>query len=99
MRRERSDQPRDQLHDQPHDQPRCGASRRQACGGQGQAPAPEDQPFAVFIPELFLPALRERMEASGAALDELVFEQGAIPVVASSAWQVKGASPGGDVSG
>lgn len=53
----------------------------------------------MFIPELFLPALRERLEGSGAALAELVFEQGSIPVVASSAWQVKGALTGADAFG
>lgn len=62
---------------------------------KAKPPAPEDKPFAEFIPNLFLPALRERFAASGGPTTDLVFEQGAMPVVASPCWQVKGALPGG----
>ncbi|MCP9848686.1 DUF2996 domain-containing protein [Cyanobium sp. Morenito 9A2] len=71
------------------------AQPAKAAAAKVKPPAPEDRPFADFIPELFLPALRERLEASGAALGELSFEQGPIPVVARPAWQVKGDLSGG----
>jgi hypothetical protein len=62
---------------------------------KAKPPTPEDKPFAEFIPDLFLPALRERIAASGGPATELVFEQGAMPVVANPCWQVKGDLPGG----
>ena len=58
-------------------------------------PAPEDQPFAEFIPSLFLPALQERITAAGGPTLQLVFEQAATPVVGSPSWQVKGDLSGG----
>lgn len=79
----------------PETSPASASAAAKPAAAKAKPPAPEDKPFDVFIPELFLPALRERLEASGAALAELVFEQGSIPVVASPAWQVKGALTGG----
>jgi hypothetical protein len=58
-------------------------------------PAPEDKPFAEFIPQLFLPALLQGIEAFGGAAPQLSFEQGPMPVVASPCWQVIGTFPGG----
>lgn len=57
-------------------------------------PAPEDKPFAEFIPELFLPALLKEIEAFGGAAPQLSFEEGAMPVVGSPCWQVMGSFPG-----
>ena len=58
-------------------------------------PAPEDKPFAEFIPQLFLPALLKGIEAFGGTSPQLSFEQGPMPVVASPCWQVIGTFPGG----
>lgn len=79
----------------PQTSPAAASAAAKPAAAKAKPPAPEDKPFDVFIPELFLPVLRERLEASGAALGELVFEQGSIPVVASPAWQVRGALTGG----
>ena len=58
-------------------------------------PAPEDKPFAEFVPNLLIPALAKEIEAYGGPNVELSFEQGPMPVVGSSCWQVKGALPSG----
>ncbi len=56
--------------------------------------APEDRPFAEFIPQLFLPALIKEIEAYGGPAPEIGFDQGPMPVVGSPCWQVKGSLPG-----
>ena len=58
-------------------------------------PAPEDKPFAEFVPTLLIPALAKEIEARGGASCDLSFEQGPMPVVGSCCWQVKGTLPGG----
>jgi len=59
-------------------------------------PAPEDKPFAEFVPNLLIPALAKEIEAYGGPSDcNLSFEQGPMPVVGSSCWQVKGSLPNG----
>ena len=58
-------------------------------------PAPEDKPFAEFVPNLLIPALAKEIEAYGGPNCELSFEQGPMPVVGSSCWQVKGTLPSG----
>lgn len=59
-------------------------------------PAPEDKPFAEFVPNLLIPALAKEIEAYGGPSDcNLSFEQGPMPVVGSSCWQVKGRLPNG----
>ncbi len=57
-------------------------------------PAPEDKPFDAFVPELLLPALTKEIEAYGGPSPELVFEQGAMPVVGADCWMVRGRLPG-----
>ncbi|NDG74894.1 MAG: DUF2996 domain-containing protein [Synechococcaceae bacterium WB8_1B_136] len=57
-------------------------------------PAPEEQPFATFVPELLLPALAKEIQAYGGPEAELSFEQGPMPVVGASCWMVKGCLPG-----
>jgi hypothetical protein len=57
-------------------------------------PAPEDKPFAEFVPQLLLPALVREIEAYGGPAPELGFEQGPMPVVGGDCWMVKGALPG-----
>ena len=47
------------------------------------------------MPDLLLPALSREIEAYGGPAPALVFEQGAMPVVGSDCWMVKGTLPGG----
>ncbi|MCP9774408.1 DUF2996 domain-containing protein [Cyanobium sp. WAJ14-Wanaka] len=57
-------------------------------------PAPEDEPFATFVPELLLPALAKEIQSYGGPAAELSFEQGPMPVVGSDCWMLKGSLPG-----
>ncbi|MGL6135339.1 MAG: DUF2996 domain-containing protein [Prochlorococcaceae cyanobacterium] len=57
-------------------------------------PAPEDAPFATFIPESLLPALAKEIRSYGGPEPDLRFEQGAMPVVGGNCWMVVGALPG-----
>ncbi|MEO1002978.1 MAG: DUF2996 domain-containing protein [Cyanobacteria bacterium J06638_7] len=57
-------------------------------------PAPEDAPFASFIPDSLLPALTREIRAYGGAEPKLRFEQGSMPVVGGSCWMVAGELPG-----
>ena len=57
-------------------------------------PAPEDQPFATFVPELLLPALATEIQGYGGPAPELTFEPGPMPVVGANCWMVKGQLPG-----
>lgn len=61
---------------------------------KAKAPAPEDRPFAEFIPELLLPALSKEVQAYGGPSPELSFRQGPMPVVGSDCWMVCGELPG-----
>jgi hypothetical protein len=61
---------------------------------KAKPPAPEDQPFASFVPDLLLPALSREIEAYGGPAPAIVFEQGPMPVVGSDCWMVKGTLPG-----
>ncbi|MCP9785758.1 DUF2996 domain-containing protein [Cyanobium sp. N5-Cardenillas] len=65
-----------------------------AAAPKAKPPAPEDKPFDTFVPELLLPALTKEIEAYGGPSPELVFEQGAMPVVAADCWMVRGKLPG-----
>jgi len=58
-------------------------------------PAPEEQPFGQFVPNLLLPALAKEIQAYGGAAVELSFEQGPMPVVGSPCSLVKGTFAGG----
>ena len=60
-----------------------------------KAPAPEDQPFSTFVPDLLLPAIRQEIQAYGGADCSLRLEQGPMPVVGSPCWMVIGELPGG----
>ncbi len=57
-------------------------------------PAPEDAPFASFIPDSLLPALAKEICSYGGPEPQLRFEQGAMPVVGSPCWMVVGELPG-----
>lgn len=61
---------------------------------KAKPPAPEDKPFAEFVPELLLPALSKEIQSYGGPEPELAFVEGPMPVVGSSCWQVKGQLPG-----
>jgi Protein of unknown function (DUF2996) len=58
-------------------------------------PAPEDKPFAEFVPGLLIPAIASEIKAYGGPDVQLQFEQGPMPVVGSGCWMVKGELPGG----
>ena len=57
-------------------------------------PAPEDTPFEQFLPQLLLPAIRKEVEAYGGPAPELEVVEGAMPVVGSPCWMVRGSLPG-----
>ncbi len=58
-------------------------------------PAPEDQPFATFVPNLLIPAIAAEIKTYGGPETTLRFEQGPMPVVGSSCWMVNGELAGG----
>ncbi|NQV10252.1 MAG: DUF2996 domain-containing protein [Cyanobacteria bacterium] len=66
-----------------------------AAAVKAKPPAPEDKPFAEFIPQLFLPALGKEIAAYGGPEVELSFLEAPMPVVGSHCWQVIGVLPGG----
>lgn len=61
---------------------------------KAKPPAPEDQPFASFVPDLLLPALAREIEAYGGPAPNLAFAEGPMPVVGSNCWMVTGSLPG-----
>ena len=63
-------------------------------GPKAKPPAPEDKPFAEFVPQLLLPALAKEIESYGGPAAELSFEQGPMPVVGMDCWMLKGCLPG-----
>ena len=66
-----------------------------AAAAKPKPPAPEEQPFGQFVPQLLLPALAKEIQAYGGAAVELSFEQGPMPVVGSPCSLVKGTFGGG----
>lgn len=70
------------------------ADNEAATAAKAKPPAPEDQPFATFVPELLLPALAAECRSYGGPSPEMSFEQGAMPVVGAPCWIVKGSLPG-----
>jgi hypothetical protein len=70
------------------------APREEAPKPAAKPPAPEDKPFADFVPNLLLPALAQEIKAYGGPDVQLSFEQGPMPVVGSDCWMVKGVLPG-----
>ena len=64
-----------------------------AAPAKAKPPAPEDRPFADFVPTLLLPALAEEIQSYGGPEPQLVFEQGPMPVVGCPCWMVKGSLP------
>jgi len=80
-------------------QPSVEAASSEAAAASKSAPAkppaPEDKPFAEFVPQLLLPALSKEIQSYGGPEPELRFEQGAMPVVGSDCWKVCGSLPAG----
>ncbi len=74
--------------------PEAKAATPAPAAAKAKPPAPEDKPFEVFVPELLLPALVKEIEAYGGPAPELVFEQGAMPVVGADCWMLRGRLPG-----
>jgi hypothetical protein len=70
-------------------------SAKAASAKAAKPPAPEDKPFAEFVPSLLMPAIASEIKAYGGPEVSLRFEQGPMPVVGSSCWMVKGELPGG----
>ena len=65
-----------------------------ATPAKAKPPAPEEQPFDRFVPQVLLPALAQEIQSYGGPAPELVFEQGPMPVVGADCWMVKGQLPG-----
>lgn len=65
-----------------------------AAAAKAKPPAPEDQPFETFVPELLLPALAKEVQSYGGPAPELDFRQGPMPVVGADCWMVVGTLPG-----
>ncbi len=70
------------------------AANSQPAPAKAKPPAPEEQPFESFVPELLLPALAKEIQSYGGPSPELSFEQGPMPVVGASCWMVRGQLPG-----
>jgi hypothetical protein len=80
---------------QPQDQNQSPPAAAKAGAEKARPPAPEDQPFERFIPELFLPALAREIRNYGGSDCELSLVQGPMPVVDVDCWQVQGELSGG----
>jgi hypothetical protein len=70
------------------------ASTEAGAPAKAKPPAPEDRPFAEFVPELLLPALVTECRNYGGPAPELSFEEGPMPVVGAPCWFIKGSLPG-----
>jgi len=80
---------------QPEPQPEAKPEVKPSEAKAVKPPAPEDKPFADFVPNLLIPALAKEIQAYGGPSCELTFSQGPMPVVGSDCWQVAGALPNG----
>jgi hypothetical protein len=72
----------------------AATSEAPAAKAKPKPPAPEDQPFETFVPQLLLPALAKEVQSYGGPAPELAFLQGPMPVVGSECWMVTGELPG-----
>jgi len=61
---------------------------------KAKPPAPEDRPFAEFVPQVLLPALAAEVQAYGGPDPLLSFEAGTMPVAGGDCWIVRGELPG-----
>ncbi|MEB3234017.1 MAG: DUF2996 domain-containing protein [Cyanobacteriota bacterium] len=74
----------------PASDPAPETSDTKAAAPKPKPPAPEDKPFAEFVPNLLLPALAQEINSYGASGCELSVEQGAMPVVGMACTMVRG---------
>jgi hypothetical protein len=70
------------------------AAAKPSAAAKAKPPAPEDTPFEQFLPQLLLPALSKEVQAYGGPAPELEIVEGAMPVVGSPCWMVRGSLPG-----
>ncbi|OUT74596.1 MAG: hypothetical protein CBB79_01850 [Synechococcus sp. TMED19] len=61
---------------------------------KAKPPKPEDKPFSEFVPQLLLPALEKEIQSYGGPAPQLKLEQGPMPVVGETCWQIRGELPG-----
>ena len=74
--------------------PRPEAAAKPAAATKAKPPAPEEQPFETFVPQLLLPALAKEVQSYGGPAPDLDFRQGPMPVVGSDCWMIVGTLPG-----
>ena len=72
----------------------AAAKAAPAAAKPAKPPAPEDAPFASFVPEQLIPALVQEIASYGGPEPRIRFEQGPMPVVASDCWMLIGELPG-----
>ncbi|MFN9692317.1 MAG: DUF2996 domain-containing protein [Synechococcaceae cyanobacterium] len=70
------------------------AAAKAPAATKAKPPAPEDTPFEQFLPQLLLPALSKEVQAYGGPAPQLEVLEGAMPVVGSPCWMVRGSLPG-----
>lgn len=75
--------------------PAKAAAAAAPAAAKAKPPAPEDQPFERFVPDLLLPAIAQECRTYGGPAPELALVEGAMPVVGSPCWMVQGSLPGG----
>jgi hypothetical protein len=73
---------------------KAAAAAKTEPAAKAKPPAPEEQPFETFVPQVLLPALAKEVQSYGGPAPELAFCQGPMPVVGSDCWMVTGALPG-----
>ncbi|MEB3173491.1 MAG: DUF2996 domain-containing protein [Cyanobacteriota bacterium] len=66
------------------------AAETAAPAPKAKPPAPEDKPFAEFLPQLLVPALTQEIRSYGGGDCELAIEQGAMPVVGMACTMLRG---------
>lgn len=71
------------------------AAKAPAAAPKAKPPAPEDKPFAEFVPQLLLPALAQEIGNYGGGPCELAVEQGPMPVVGLACTMLRGSLAGG----
>lgn len=72
------------------DAPDAKAANVAPSAAKAKPPAPEDQPFAQFVPGVLIPALSKEIASCSDQTVELRFEQGPMPVVGAPCWMVCG---------
>ncbi|MEB3277115.1 MAG: DUF2996 domain-containing protein [Cyanobacteriota bacterium] len=66
------------------------AASAAAPAAKAKPPAPEDKPFADFLPQLLVPALAREINSYGGGDCQLAIEQGPMPVVGLACTMLRG---------